>query len=334
MRKKLFSNITVIGDGGWGTTLAKLLAEKNFCVTMWGPFPENLHDIARCRENKKYLPGIKIPKSIRFISDLTTAVSSADLLILAIPSQYLDGVLKKIRKTNYYGKPIVSVIKGIDTKTFMTMSQLIEKELGKTPLAVLSGPTIALEVARKIPTTAVIASDDKTLRDLLQDVFSCEYFRIYTNDDVVGVEICGSVKNIIALACGICDGLGFGTNTKAAILTRGLVEMARLGRALKAEPSTFFGLTGLGDLATTCFSTSSRNRYVGHELGKGRKIKAILSSMDAVAEGVVTAKAVYKLARKLKIEMPITEAVYRVIYKAHLPGKIVKDLMGRSLKAE
>jgi glycerol-3-phosphate dehydrogenase (NAD(P)+) len=228
----------------------------------------------------------------------------------------------------------VSVIKGLELKTFMTMSQLIQKELGKVTVAVLSGPTIAIEVAHKMPTTAVVACAKAKVAAELQGIFSCDYFRVYTNSDVVGVELCGSVKNVIALACGVCDGLGFGTNAKSALLTRGLVEMTRLGKAFKAQPETFIGLAGLGDLATTCFSPNSRNRTVGQELGKGRSIKEILASMDAVAEGVVTVKAVHHLARKLNIDMPISRAVYEMIYQNKPAQEAVANLMMRSLKQE
>ena len=207
-------------------------------------------------------------------------------------------------------------------------------ELGHIPLAVLSGPTIAREVALGIPSTAVIASSHLRTAKILQHVFNSETFRIYTNTDIIGVELGGSVKNVIALACGICDGLKFGTNTKAAILTRGLAEMARLGKALGAKEKTFSGLTGLGDLATTCFSPQSRNRSVGELLGQGKPIKQILSAMDMVAEGVETVKGTYHLSRKLKIPMPITEAVYNIIYKNKKPTQIVNNLMRRKTKAE
>ncbi|MBF0593362.1 MAG: NAD(P)-dependent glycerol-3-phosphate dehydrogenase [Candidatus Omnitrophica bacterium] len=327
-------SIGVIGDGAWGTTLAVLLAEKGYSVTLWGAFPEYLNDVILRRENYKFLPGIKIPPTVSFSSDISHVLAATDLVVLAVPSQYLPAVLKKIKECQYKGKPFVSVVKGIDPLTLMTMSQLIESALGRIPLAVLSGPTIAIEVAKKIPTTAVVASKDPALAKELQEIFSCGYFRIYTNSDVRGVELCGSVKNVIALACGICDGLGFGTNTKAALLTRGLVEMTRLGRKLHAKSETFVGLTGLGDLATTCFSPNSRNRSVGYELGKGRSIKDILSSMDSVAEGVHTAKAVHGLAKKLGIDMPITEAVYKVVYKGKSASTAVRDLMTRTLKKE
>ncbi len=326
--------ISIIGDGGWGTTLAVLLAEKGFSVTLWGAFPQNMAEMGRTRENRKFLPGIKLPSSIILTADIETAVQMGDIMVLAVPSQYLLDVLKKIKRTAYQKKHFVSVVKGLDLKSFMTMSQLIQRELGQVPVAVLSGPTIAIEVARKIPSTAVAASKNQKLAREVQDIFSCDHFRVYTNRDILGVELCGSVKNVIALACGVCDGLGLGTNAKAALLTRGLVEMAKLGKALKARPETFAGLAGLGDLATTCFSPNSRNRSVGNELGKGRCLKDILASMDAVAEGVVTAKSVHALARKLHIEMPITQAVYEILYCEKPPRKAVEDLMRRSLKKE
>jgi glycerol-3-phosphate dehydrogenase (NAD(P)+) len=327
-------NIAIIGDGAWGTTLALVLNEKEYPVTIWGAFPEYVKEVEQARVNRKFLSGITIPSAINFSTDLDTAVAQADIIVLAVPSQFLGGVLKKIKKTDYAKKPFVSVTKGIDLKTFDTMSDLVIKELGKVPLAVLSGPTIAIEVARKIPTTAVIASKNARLADELQAIFSCDYFRLYTNNDVLGVEICGSIKNVIALACGVCDGLGLGTNTKAALLTRGLAEITRLGKALKAKPETFAGLAGLGDLATTCFSLNSRNRTVGEALGRGKTIDDILGSMDSVAEGVPTAKAVHRLAKKLKIDMPITEAVYSIIYQKKSASAVVGHLMRRSLKRE
>lgn len=327
-------NIAIIGDGGWGTTLSILLADKGYPVVLWGAFEDYVAEMSRTRENRKFLAGVKLPDGLALTSDIEAAVEGADMVVMAVPSQYLVDVLKKIRKTDYQKKPFVSVIKGIENRSFLTMTQLIQKELGKVPVAVLSGPTIAIEVARHVPTTAVAASRDMRLAEAVQEAFSCDYFRVYTNKDVLGVELSGSVKNVIALACGVCDGLGLGTNTKAALLTRGLVEMARLGKALKADPKTFSGLAGLGDLATTCFSVNSRNRFVGSELGKGRSVKDVLGSMDAVAEGVVTAKAVHNLAKKLRIEMPITRAVYEIVYKNKSPKKVVSDLMKRSLKKE
>jgi glycerol-3-phosphate dehydrogenase (NAD(P)+) len=326
--------ISIIGDGAWGTTLAILLAEKGFPVTVWSAFADYASEVQFTRDNRKFLPNIHIPDDVLFTADLETALGTAEIVVLAVPSQYVVGVLKRIKQLPVEDKIFVSVIKGLELKSFMTMSQLIQKELGRVQVAVLSGPTIAIELARKKPTTAVVACASAKVAKELQDIFSGDFFRVYTNRDVVGVELCGSFKNVIAIACGVCDGLGFGANAKSALMTRGLVEMARLGKVFKAKPETFMGLAGLGDLATTCFSADSRNRSVGQELGKGRSIKDILDSMDAVAEGVVTVKAVHHLARKHKIEMPITRAVYEIIYREKPVYQAVADLMLRSLKQE
>lgn len=327
-------NICVLGDGGWGTTLAIHLAEKQYRVKLWGAFPDYVRETARTRYNRKFLPGIKIPTNVHLIDNLAEAVHGTGLIVLATPSQYTEGLLKKLTHIDLSGKVIVSAIKGVDTKGLRRMSEIIKEYLGNVPFAVLSGPTIASEVARKIPSTAVIACKNRPLAEKLQNIFNSESFRIYTNTDIIGVELGGSIKNIIAIACGVCDGLGFGTNTKAAILSRGLSEMVRLGQAMGAEAKTFYGLTGLGDLATTCFSPQSRNRSVGEALGKGKSIRQITSSMSMVAEGVETVKAVYKISRKYRIPMPITEATYNIIYKDKASRQAVKDLMKRKVKAE
>jgi glycerol-3-phosphate dehydrogenase (NAD(P)+) len=326
--------ISIIGDGGWGTTLAIYLAGKKYPVTLWGAFPENIVQSAKSRENKEFLPGIKIPPQVRLTSDIDDAVSFGDLIVLSTPSEYLIDTLSKIRNISYKGKVFVSVVKGIHPKSFKRMSEIIQEYLPKVPLVVLSGPTIAGEVAQRIPTTAVAACKDQKLAVRIQKVFNSGTLRIYTNTDVIGVEFGGSVKNVIALACGICDGLKLGTNAKAALLTRGLGEITRLGMALGARRETFYGLTGLGDLVTTCFSPNSRNRSVGEALGRGEKIKDILGTMHAVAEGVVTTRGVYHLAQKKKIDMPIVTQVYKIIFENKPASHAMKDLMGRSLKSE
>ena len=267
-------------------------------------------------------------------SDLDAAVSAGDLIVLCVPSEYLTDTLKKVQSISYKDKVFVSVVKGIHPVSFKRMSEIIHDHLPHVPLVVLSGPTIAVEVAAGIPTTAVAACSNEKLAGSIQKVFNSDSFRIYTNTDVAGVEIGGSVKNVIALACGICDGLKLGTNTKAAILTRGLAEITRLGMALGGRKETFYGLAGLGDLATTCFSPNSRNRTVGEALGRGRKIKDVLGGMDAVAEGVVTARAVYRLAQNRRIAMPIVTEVYKIIFENKPAQRAMKDLMGRSLKSE
>ena len=334
LKNVFIKRISIIGDGGWGTTLAIHLSRKKYPVMLWGAFPENIAQIAKTRENKKFLPGFKIPSQIQVTCDIDQAVLFADLVVLCVPSEYLTDSLTKIKNTSYKGKVFVSVVKGIHPKSFKRMSEIIQDHLPHVPLVVLSGPTIAGEVAAGIPTTAVAACSNEKLAVSIQKVFNSDTFRIYTNTDVSGVEIGGSVKNVIALACGICDGLKLGTNTKAAILTRGLAEMTRLGMALGGRRETFYGLAGLGDLATTCFSPNSRNRTVGEALGQGRNIKAILGSMNAVAEGVVTARAVYHLAKSKKIAMPIVTEVYKIIFENKSAPRAMKDLMGRSLKSE
>jgi len=327
-------NIAVIGDGGWGTTLSVYLAKKGHSITLWGPFPDYVKQMSKTRVNSKFLPGFRIPQKVKLTSDLKTAITKSDLVVLAIPSEYIVDILKKLKPFDFSQKIILSVIKGIHTERLKRISQLIHEELGNVHLAVLSGPTIAKEVALGIPTTAVIACHNTKIAQNLQKIFNSKSFRIYTNDDIIGVELGGSVKNIIAIASGVCDGLKLGTNTKAAILARGLAEMARLGQALGAKKETFAGLTGLGDLATTCMSQDSRNRHVGEELGKGKTIRQITSSKATVAEGVPTAKAVYRLSQKLKVSMPITTEVYNIIYKRKNPQKALLDLMARQPKAE
>jgi len=254
--------------------------------------------------------------------------------VLAVPSQFLKPILKKIKKNNISKKIFLSVTKGIDTFSLERMSELIHKELGPVKFAVLSGPTIAIEVSKGIPSTAVIASHNTQIAKKLQKIFNSPTFRIYTNSDIIGVELGGSIKNIIAIACGVCDGLNLGTNTKAAILSRGLAEMSRLGKTLGAKAKTFSGLSGLGDLTTTCFSPKSRNRFVGEQLGKGKTLKRIMASMATVAEGVPTTKGIYRLSQKHNISMPITTEVFNILYRNKKASVAVKDLMNRKTKSE
>ena len=327
--------IALVGDGGWGTTLAIVLSKKGYEVTIWGAFKDYASYLDKKRENKKFLPGIRIPKGIKITHDLKNALRDKDLIVLAAPSQHARSVLKKIKKNGFLpGAIFLSVTKGIEMGSLKRISQIIHEELGNVKLAVLSGPTIAHEVAKGVPTVAVIASHDEKIRKMLQQVFINDRFRIYTNPDVVGVELGGSLKNVIAIACGISDGLGFGTNAKAAILSRGLVEISRLGLAMGAHAATFSGITGLGDLVTTCISPFSRNRSVGEQIGKGKTLKAIQKHMQMIAEGVPTAKSAYALSLKYKVDMPITREVYRVLYKNKSPLKALGDLMTRKKKEE
>jgi len=331
---KKLQRISIIGDGGWGTTLAIHLARKKYPVTLWGAFQENIDHCIKFRENKKFLPGIKIPSNVKLTSHMNEAIAFGQIIVLSTPSEYLADTLGRIQPTRYQDKIFVSVVKGIHPESFKRNSEVILEYLPKVPLVVLSGPTIAGELALGIATTAVAASKDIKLAKTIQQMFNSETFRIYTNTDMIGVEFGGSVKNVIALACGICDGLKLGTNAKAAVMTRGLSEITRLGMSLGAKRETFYGLTGLGDLVTTCFSPSSRNRTVGEALGSGQKLKDILSNMSAVAEGVVTARAVYHLSQKKKIAMPIVTEVYKILFENKAPKRAMKDLMGRSLKSE
>lgn len=351
MDTSTLKHISFIGDGGWGTTLAVYLSQRGYPVTLWGAFTENVESMRSDRENKKFLPGIAFPAGLIVTDQLHDAIADADIIVLSTPSQYLESILIQIKQfrphkntaqpkkrrpgqTHISATIFLSIVKGIENKHLLRMSELIHKHLGPVPLAVLSGPTIAMEVARGIPSSAVIASRQNHIAKQLQKIFHSETFRIYTNTDVAGVELGGSLKNVMAIACGLCDGLGFGTNTKSALLTRGLAEMSRLGTAMGARAKTFSGLAGLGDLATTCFSPRSRNRSVGEKLGQGEDIETILKNMTMVAEGVETARAVHRLSKKLHVETPIATEVYQILYKNKPPKKAVTDLMTRKLKSE
>ncbi len=327
--------ILVLGDGGWGTTLAILLYKKGYTVSLWSAFSRYASYLDKKRINTKFLPGIKIPKRINISANLESVIKNKDLIIIAVPSKYLRSVLKRLKKYKLSKKIIfVSVIKGLEPNSLMRMSEIIKQKMGRVRLVVLSGPTIAQEVVRGIPTTAVVASNEKNTNKYVQEIFFTERFRTYTNEDVIGVELGGSLKNIIAIACGISDGLGFGTNTKAALLSRGLAEISRLGNRLGAKPKTFSGISGLGDLVTTCISPYSRNRYVGEQIGRGKSLRQIVRKMQMVAEGITTTKTAYQLSLKFKVDMPITKEVYSVLYKNKSPFKAVKDLMTRERKGE
>lgn len=326
--------ICVVGDGGWGTTLAVLLVKKGFQVSLWGAFPDYIDVMKGSRENIKFLPDVKIPAEVNITSSLDDALERKNAVILAVPSQFMRGVLERLKMHNLKDKVFVSVTKGIETSSLKRMSEVIKEVLGGISLVVLSGPTIALEVANGSPTTAVAASEDEDTARAVQEMFFTDRFRIYTSTDMTGIELGGSLKNIIAIAAGASDALGFGTNAKAAILTRGLVEIVRLGAAMGAKKDTFYGLSGLGDLTTTCVSQYSRNRWLGEEIGRGKKLKDVLKETDMVVEGVATAKSAYDLAKRYKVEMPITSEIYKVLYEGKDPKVAVHDLMTRSPKAE
>ncbi|MFH1094195.1 MAG: NAD(P)H-dependent glycerol-3-phosphate dehydrogenase [Candidatus Omnitrophota bacterium] len=326
--------ITIIGDGGWGTALAVLLNRKKLKVNLWSAFPEHVKIINRTRRNEKFLPGIIIPRAIEIGADLGSALENAKVIILAVPSQYMREVLKKIKKFKNTDAFFLSVTKGIEYKSSMIMSDLIKEELKCRNLAVLSGPNIAYEVARGIPSAAVCASDKKHIAVIIQDILMQESFRVYTSNDVTGVELAGAFKNIIAIACGISDGLGFGTNTKAALLTRGLAEITRLGIAMGAQYKTFSGLSGMGDLVTTCMNSRSRNRWLGEELGRGKSLISVLKETEMVIEGIITTKIAVKLAKKYKVSLPITQEVFKVLYGQKNPKAAMESLMHRAKKNE
>lgn len=329
------NKIAILGDGGWGTTLSILLSKKGLKASLWSFSREYAEFLNKKRRNVKFLPGIVIPKNIEISSDIQKIISGAEIVVLAIPSQYLRRVLIGIRRQGLLGdKIVVSAVKGIENNTLMRMSEVARDVLGNIKISVLSGPTIAREVAFGLPATAVVASHEPVTAKILQDIFMTKRFRIYTNDDIIGVELGGSVKNVIAIACGICDGLRFGNNAKAALLSRGLAEMGRLGLAMGARARTFFGLSGLGDLVTTCNSVYSRNRSLGENIGRGQKLKEVLAHTEMVVEGVPTAKSVYVLSQRYHVDMPITKEVYCVIYKNKSPLRAVDDLMARKKKEE
>ena len=327
-------HITVLGDGGWGTTLALLLCSKGHRVSLWGAFPEYIDELERTRENKKFLPGIPLPPELRLCRSIDDALPDVDLAVIAVPVVYLRATLEKIKPHYLPTLPAVSVAKGIENDTLLRASEIIAEVLGAIPVAMLLGPSHAEEVARRLPTSVVASAVDMAFAEEVQSIFMTDRFRVYTNPDTVGVELSSAVKNVIAIASGICDGLGFGDNAKAALITRGLAEISRLGIALGAEPRTFAGLTGLGDLITTCISPYGRNRAVGEAIGKGKTCKEVVDGMDQVAEGVWTAKSVRALAAKHGVEMPIADQVYEVLFNDKDPLSAVSDLMMREAKAE
>lgn len=326
--------ILIIGNGGWGTTLAILLLKKGFETILWGRSPEYVEYLKDKRENTKFLKGIAIPQGIRLTSDLSVADEEISLLVSAVPSVYLREVIEDLKPYYVSGTKIVSVTKGIENGSYMRASEIIADVLGKQPIAILSGPSHAEEVARELPTTVVVSSRNAELAGEIQDVFITDRFRVYTNSDEIGVELGGAAKNVIAIAAGICAGLEFGDNTKAALLTRGLAEITRLGLAMGANENTFNGLAGIGDLITTCISPYGRNLRVGERIGKGEKLPEILRSMEQVAEGVTTTRSLLALADKYNIDMPIARETYNILFEDKDPLEAVSDLMMRTPRSE
>lgn len=329
--------ISVLGAGGWGTTLAILLHYNGHNVTLWEYKKSYARQLIKKRINPDYLPGIKIPKEILITSDIEESTDDKNLIVMAVPSQFLRGVIEKIHCKSIENAILVSVSKGIEKNTLMTMSQMLKDifpDINENQIGVISGPSHAEEVSQMVPTAVVAASVDIETSKAIQAAFMTSYFRVYASTDILGVELGGAFKNIIAIGAGIIDGAGFGDNTKAAIMTRGVAEISRLGLAMGARPETFAGLSGMGDLIVTCMSRHSRNRYVGEQIGKGKKLKEVLKSMEQVAEGVETTRSAKQLASKIDIETPITNEVYKILFEDKDPVKATTDLMTRDMKTE
>src|SRR5208282_1537100 len=327
--------VTIVGDGAMATVCSILLNQGGHQVTLWGAFEDSIERLLQNRENQRLLPGVRLPDSVRLTARDAECFSGCTLILSAVPTQFMRGVWKRLEPHVPLGVPIVSVAKGIENSTLLRPTQIIADVLGKRRrLAALSGPNIAAELARYLPGTAVAASDDDDLVRLVQDVFSTQWFRVYTNTDLIGTELAGASKNVIAIAAGILDGLAAGNNAKAALVTRGLVEITRLGVAMGAAESTFHGLAGMGDLVTTCVSPEGRNRTVGEQIGKGRKLQDILDGMDSIAEGVPTTRSVRELSLRHHVEMPITEAVHAVLFEGKDAINALTDLMNRQPKSE
>lgn len=327
--------IAVLGAGGWGTTLSILLNENGNDVTLWEFNPEYAKTLSEYRENFYYLPKVKIPREIKITNDLESAVFSKNFIVVSAPTQYIRSSLSPLWNFNFADSLIVCVSKGIEIGTSLLVSEILTdifRKVRRKNIFCLSGPSHAEEVSNKIPTAVVCAG--LTHSKIIQKTFSNDYFRVYTNNDLTGTEVGGALKNVIAIAAGISDGAGFGDNTKAAIMTRGINEIMRLGLKLKAKRETFFGLSGIGDLIVTCSSKHSRNRSVGEQIGKGKKLKTILKDMKMVAEGVPTTKSALELSKDLNIELPITHQVYNILFKDKDPHYATSQLMKRNLKEE
>ena len=330
--------VAVLGAGSWGITLACHLHQCGYGVSLWEFCKEVAETLHRERQNPDVLPGVSLAESIAVSSHLGEVFADqSDMLVFVVPSHVLRDVARKVAPFITRDVYLVSAVKGIENGTFKRMSEILEEEIPsglQTRVAVLSGPSHAEEVSRHIPTSVVAASLKMDVAEAVQKVFMSPSFRVYTNPDVLGVELGGALKNIIAIAAGISDGLGFGDNTKGALLTRGLAEITRLGVVMGAQPATFAGLSGVGDLITTCLSRYSRNRYVGEEIGKGRTLSSVLEGMVMVAEGIMTTKAAFQLSQQYHVEMPITTEVHAVLFEEKDPASAVHDLMMRAAKAE
>ena len=337
MNTKVFSRIAVIGAGSWGTALGNLLAENSKKVDLWVREAEVFQEIKTQGVNKTFLPDVKLSPSLNPVTSLKEALFDKELVVLAVPSHVYREVITDLRPYLHSGLCLMAATKGIENESLMLMSQVTEDVLGaefKPEFGSLSGPSFAGEVSRRLPAAVTIAGHDLVYAERLQRVFNRDFFRVYVSDDLFGVQLGGAMKNVIAIAAGICDGLGFGYNARAALITRGLAEITRLGVSIGCNAHTFAGLAGLGDLVLTCTSGLSRNRTVGYRIGKGEDLEEITGGMKMVAEGVRTTKSAYQLGRRRKVVMPITSEMYRILYEKKKPKEAVRDLMMRDLKVE
>lgn len=328
------ANVSVLGAGSWGTALSVLLSDNGHQVTIWSIDENEVKMLDEKREHESKLPGVKLAEDIAITGDLESAVRGRDFLVLAVPSPFTRATAKKMSPFVADGQIIVDVAKGIEESTLMTLSEQIRQEIPQADVAVLSGPSHAEEVGRKLPTTCVIGARSKKTAEYLQAAFISKVFRVYTSPDILGIELGGSLKNVIALAAGIADGLGYGDNTKAALITRGIAEIARLGMKMGGKIESFTGLTGIGDLIVTCASVHSRNRRAGYLIGQGMSMQAAMDEVKMVVEGVYSAKAAAKLARKYGVSMPIVDEVNAVLFGGKSPADAVDDLMQRESRRE
>ena len=336
MRSDAPERVAIVGDGQMGVVMAAMLAERGVPVSVWGPFPEAIRALAASRRSPR-IPGLELPAAVRCEPDAAAALAGATIAVNAVPTQFVRAAWKPAAAHLAAGVPVVSVTKGIEDGTLLRPSEVIAQAVpspGGRAVAVLSGPTIAAELAERKPATMVSASADAALAERVQRTFALPWLRIYTNHDVVGVEVAGAAKNVVALAAGMVDGLGLGSNAKSALLARGLAEIVRLGTALGARPETFFGIAGVGDLATTCFSPEGRNRSCGEAIGRGEALEAYLARTDSVVEGVATSRALLALADRHGVEMPIVRAVESILFHGVTPAEAIRALMGREARAE
>ena len=323
--------ITVLGAGGWGLALAITLDNNNHSVTVWSPFEDEVSALSKYRENQKLLKDVHIPESIKITTDISSAEGS-DITVIATPSFAVGETAKKLAKVKNHGI-VVNVAKGFEKKTGRRLSEVIKQELPQSDVTVLSGPSHAEEVARRVPTMLTVAGENKNALKTVQEAFSNEFLRVYTNSDIIGVELGGALKNIIAVAAGVCDGMGLGDNSKAALITRGLAEMTRLGKKMGAKSTTFSGLTGMGDLIVTCTSKHSRNNRFGNLVGSGTSVKEALETVGTV-EGYFACETAYTIAKSLGVSMPITELCYQLLFEEYPAKDIVKTLMTRPFREE